>query len=194
MTPTFEELTKYAEHLGASGARRIDASDIILEERLAQMCREPGCPNYGFSASCPPYVSGPAAFRERLEVSEHALVIILEVPTLVMRSEERREVFQLLHEIVSGVEHRAIQMGFDGARGFAGGSCKELFCESETSCLVLSGGDCRHPEVARQSMSGYGVNVKELVASAGWTLHPITSDTSPETQPTSLVVGLVLTS
>ena len=34
--------------------------------------------------------------------------------------------------------------------------------------MIAGGGSCRYPEQARTSMSGYGVNVGELIKFAGW--------------------------
>jgi hypothetical protein len=41
-------------------------------------------------------------------------------------------------------------------------------------------------------MSGYGVDVSQLMRSAGWELKRITRDTSPVEAPFGKVVGLVL--
>lgn len=190
-----QTLVDVAIGLGATGARAIDASQIVVEERFAAMCLEPGCPNYGLSAGCPPHVSGPSGFRELLKGYRQAIVICFDVPTAVLLSDERIDAFRLLHEAVSTVEGQAKTLGFCDARAFAGGSCKALFCSNEATCNVVEGdGICRHPDVARHSMSGYGVNVQRLMESAGWTMTKVTSQTDPELEPTSPLVGLVLVS
>jgi predicted metal-binding protein len=173
--------------LGVSGARIVDATRIVVEDALARMCERPRCPSYGLSASCPPHVGGPEVFRALIEGYRHALVLKTDVPTEILLSEQRREVYRLNHEIAAAVEIKAVELGFPRARAFAGGACKDLFCNDEPDCAVLTGGACRNPDKARQSMSGYGVNVSELVQSAGWTMQRITSGTE-----TGLAVGLVL--
>jgi predicted metal-binding protein len=193
---SLQSLIDLAISQGASGARLIRADRIVVEERLARMCRDPGCSNYGLSGGCPPQVSGPEGFRELLSRGgfESALVLTLDVPTEVLLGEERREVFQLLHTMVSAVEQKARSLGYSRARAFAGGACKELFCQTEPDCNVIArGGPCRHPNLARHSMSGYGVDVTKLMVAAGWAMTRATAEPDPaEDNPTSPVVGLVL--
>jgi predicted metal-binding protein len=187
-----QALKGFATGLGASAASIIDAGAIVVKEELAGLCEEPRCPSYGQSASCPPHVAGPRGFREMLERFSEALVVKLDVPTECLLGDARTEVFQLLHEIVSKVEAEAARRGRPEARGFAGGGCKRLFCPVEPDCQVLVQGRCRHPYLARPSMSGNGVDVSKLVESAGWTMIRADSSTDPETTPLSPLVGLVL--
>jgi len=84
-------------------------------------------------------------------------------------------------------------LGFTESIGFAGGSCKPSFCHDHLYCRVTEdGGECRHPEHARQAMSGYGVNVGKLMKSAGWSTDLFTSGGDGETEQLSWVAGLVL--
>ncbi len=77
-----------------------------------------------------------------------------------MFSDERKGVMQLLHQIVAAVEQKAIEMGFEKAKAFAGGSCKELFCDDqEKCCVVAENKPCRHIAFARPSMSGFGIDI-----------------------------------
>jgi predicted metal-binding protein len=58
---------------------------------------------------------------------------------------------------------------------------------------VLSGnGDCRHPEAARPSISGLGVNFFELSRTVDWPIHKITSESNPDEVPMGLMAGIVL--
>lgn len=153
---------------GATEVKKVYPSEIVVEERLAGYCREPQCPNFGLSPSCPPHVAGPADFLSLRDRSRAALVIRLEVPSAVLFSEERREVMRLLHEITAGVERSAIARGYTGSKAFAGGSCKDLFCQEHLICQVLDGnGKCRNPAHARPSMSGFGIHVAKMLEAAG---------------------------
>ena len=49
---TENQLIRYARQLGVSDACLIDAADIRVEDRLADICRDPGCPGYGQGANC----------------------------------------------------------------------------------------------------------------------------------------------
>jgi predicted metal-binding protein len=100
-------LIQDAQQSGASEAKIISARDIVVDHHLADMCREPRCENYGLSKSCPPQVSGPFVFKQVLEKFNQAIFFKIDVPSEVLYSGERREVFQLLHEIASGVETSA---------------------------------------------------------------------------------------
>ncbi len=186
-------LIKLACQLGASNAGVIRAADISIEDDLANLCRQPQCENYGQAASCPPYVSGPSGFRELLRDFEQAVVFKIDVPSESLFSSERPELFRLLHEIAAGIEQFAIQIGYCKSRAYAGGSCKQIFCADHPKCRVLSeGGECRHPDYARESMSGFGINVTKLMQVAGWTLKRATPEIAPGETSMGTICGLVL--
>lgn len=187
----FEELKQLAMSLGATNVAVRSTADIEVDEKFVSFCKDPRCPNYGLSPSCPPHVSGPDGFRELLKNRSHVLVIRIVVPSSVLFSDERREVMAFLHELVAKVELAAIENGFAKSKAFAGGSCKDLFCFDEVDCNVLSGrGKCRNPDRARHSMSGYGVNVSDLIKTCGWKSNITTKE--PGDDPMSWVAGIVL--
>jgi predicted metal-binding protein len=187
------EIINKARFAGATEVRRLAPGDIVVEKQMAAYCREPGCPNFGQSPSCPPHVAGPAAFVELQGRSRAALMVRIEVPSAVLFSDERREVMRLLHEIVAGIEQAAIARGYAGSRSFAGGSCKDLFCIDHPECRVLSeNGPCRNPDAARPSMSGFGVNVAKTLEMAGFTEPDKTRPAVKGEVATSWVAGMVL--
>jgi predicted metal-binding protein len=187
------DLIQLACRLGAGEAAVILAEDISVEEDLARLCQDPPCESYGLSAGCPPHVAGPSRFRELLKDFGRAVVFKIDVPSEILFSSERGEVFELLHEIASGVEQAAARMGYRHSRGFAGGSCKRIFCKDHPRCRVLSeGGECRHADRARPSMSGFGVNVSRLMRVAGWTLHRSSPEAMGGEASQGTVCGLVL--
>jgi len=190
----FADLIELARRLGASDAAMVPAGEIAAEDELARLCLDPPCENYGMSAGCPPHVAGPSAFRELVGQYEWALVFRIEVPSQILLSDERREVFRLLHEIAAHVEQAAVRMGHRQSKGYAGGSCKQLFCRGEGACRVLSeAGACRNPGQARPSMSGFGVNVSKLMRTAGWTMNRAGGGTDKDAASgTGTVCGLVL--
>ena len=167
---TFEFLLDTAITLGATAVAIIPTSAIQVKDRLAALCNgEYVCPNYGLGLSCPPHVDGPDVFRAWQAESDYSLVVKIDLPTSVMFSSERTEVMKLLHQIVAEVERKAVTMGFEKSRGFAGGSCKELFCEDQLVCCVLEENKpCPHDSSARPSMSGFGVDATRLMQSCGW--------------------------
>jgi len=191
-TQYLNQLTLDAKHIGASDSTIIYSRDIQVKDELAALCNgEYTCPNYGLSAKCPPHVKGPNEFRKWQAHSKYSIIVKIELPTSVMFSDERKDVTRLLHQIVSTVEKRAIEIGFKGSKAFAGGSCKKLFCIDHEKCCVLTDyKPCRHIEVARPSMSGFGIDVIQLMKSSGWSANKA-KDTNGEDE-ISWVAGLIL--
>ncbi len=192
-SPVAEELLTLARTLGASEAAIIDSAEIVLKDSLAALCVEPRCPNYGLASSCPPHVSGPTGFGELIAHHPHALVYKIEVDADVLLSPEVADLMRLIHEIGTSVERRALDLAYARASAFGGGSCKNLFCGEEPDCRVVDrGGDCRHPDLARPSMSGFGVDTTALMRSAGWILQRVDPGAKPPTNAMGTVCGLVL--
>ena len=188
-----KRLEQLAIERGADGAAVIPAAKIHVAERLAKLCRDPRCDMFGSAASCPPHVGGPETFRNLLAAVDWAIVLKIDVPTQILLSDDRVPIYKRLHEIAAAVELAAIDQGCPNARAFAGGSCKRIFCANQNDCpVVADGAPCRHPDRARHSMSGYGIDVSRLMKAAGWKLNRITGDTSPEAVPMGSLVGLVL--
>ncbi|MFH0781434.1 MAG: DUF2284 domain-containing protein [Pseudomonadota bacterium] len=188
-----QELLQGACLAGATKAAIVATGDIVVEEELADRCRQPRCENYGLSRNCPPHVAGPAAFKKQLVAYEYALFFKIDVPSEVLYSSDSRELFQLLHEIAAGIELSAIASGMAQARAYAGDSCKRVFCHDQVDCLALTVlGECRHPQSARPSMSGVGINVAELLRSVGWDKGADTLGIDGESGEITFVCGLVL--
>jgi len=187
-------LTREAKRLGATRSTIISSKEIEVKDNLAALCNgEYACPNHGLAASCPPYVKGPAEFRKWQAQSQYSITVRIELPTSVMFSDERNGVMQLLHYIVATVEQKAAVIGFKKSKGFAGGSCKELFCDDQKNCRVINEGKpCRNDEIARPSMSGYGIDVTELMKSSGWSAQKAVESDSSDKAATSWVAGLIL--
>ena len=188
-----EHLLQRATELGVSDARLIDAARIRVEDDLAAICKDPGCPGYGQGANCPPHVMKPEAFRQLLREYPRALVFKFDVPTEVLLGDGRFEVSRIVHETAANLERHALACGYEAARGLAAGSCRRIFCSEEIDCRVLSGdGTCRHRDAARPSISGLGVNFFELSRAVDWPIHKITSDSNPDEVPMGLMAGIVL--
>ncbi|WP_022668991.1 DUF2284 domain-containing protein [Desulfospira joergensenii] len=176
----FEVLLQTAQSLGATNAACILTSEIEISDALAALCKEPKCEHFGRSFRCPPNISGPTGFRKQIKSHTNAIVFKITLPSDIMYSHHRIEIFKLLHEIGSSVEKKAKQMGYTNSKAYAAGSCKKLFCGQHLNCNVLSGdGECRNPDLARQSMSGFGINVKKLMETANWDEDSETAEMKP---------------
>ncbi|SMC38844.1 Predicted metal-binding protein [Desulfocicer vacuolatum DSM 3385] len=191
-TKKMQQIEEFALDNGASKAAVISSRDIDVKNRFAAFCKEPKCPNFGRSMSCPPHVSGPEGFRKKLKETQYAVAIRLEVDAGSLIGEERPQVFRILQEIVAATELKAKSLGFTKSEGFAGGSCKQSFCSEHDFCRVLSRkGTCRYPDSARPSMSGFGVNVGKLMKCAGWSSEFFSSK-APREEQMMWLAGVVL--
>lgn len=188
-----DALLEFALDAGATKVKLLSAKCVWVEDRLADLCREPKCPHFGQSMSCPPYVSGPSGMRKLLQSCQHAIVFRLEIQSSSLLGEDRPVVMRLLHEITAAIELEAKRLGFTESVGFAGGSCKPSFCHDQENCRVVAKqGECRHPDHARTSMSGYGINAGELMKSAGWSTNLFKSNNNGDAEQLSWVAALVL--
>ena len=188
-----EKLIRLSCSLGASDAEIIASGDISVENGLANLCSESQCENYGLSPSCPPHVLGPSEFRKLQRRLKHAIAIRIVVPSAALFSDERREIMRLLHEVVAGIEQAAVGMGYSDSKAFAGGSCKKIFCHDHAGCRILSeDGECRYPQYARPSMSGFGINVSELMKTCGWPSNINTREVESDSEAMTWVAGLIL--
>lgn len=193
MTSSEDRLIRQALQLGVSDARLIHTSCLRVEDELARICEDPGCPGYGQGAGCPPHVMKPEVFRRMLPEFPRSLVFKFDVPTAVLLGDGRYEISRLVHETAADLEGRALSFGYTAARGLAAGSCRRIFCAAEKDCPVIAeSGPCRHPDAARPSISGLGVNFFELARTVGWPMARITSESRPDQVPMGLMAGVVL--
>jgi predicted metal-binding protein len=193
MESDLKELIALAYSSGASDAKVISPDNISVEDNLANFCNEVQCKNYGLAPSCPPHVSGPSGFRRLQKSARYAIALRIAVPSAALFSDEREEIMRLLHEVTAGVEQAAIKAGYPGSKAFAGGSCKANFCYDHADCRVLSeGGECRYPKYARPSMSGFGINVSELMKVCGWPADIKVHEAETDAGSMSWVAGLIL--
>jgi predicted metal-binding protein len=193
MKKEINQLIQIALSLGASEAHIISGDEIIVVDQLAQKCVDPQCENYGLSFSCPPFVEGPAFFRELSKTHTRALVLRMVIPSKMLLSWERLDLGRVLHELVASVESEAKKIGYARSSGFAGGSCKELFCQDHLNCQRIGeNGPCRHPDLARPSMSGFGIDMFHLIKSCGWETNLNQEDGLPSAGQLSWVSGLIM--
>jgi len=176
------DLVAQAFAAGASRACLIPADRIRTNPELADLCTPDSCSEYGLAPTCPPYVSGPAGFRQLQQRCDQALVIRLDVPEEALRTERRTLVFRKLQEIAAGLEQAALRNGCREAYAFAGGSCKKLFCHQEPDCAVL----------ARKSMSGFGIDLLALMRTCNWPATFIDIGKPADKNKLSWVAALIL--
>ncbi|MCX8151261.1 MAG: DUF2284 domain-containing protein [Candidatus Bathyarchaeota archaeon] len=182
----FDFLRKRALELGASDAKVIFASDVVIEDRVVLKCKV-GCNNYGKTLMCPPHT--PTAEEFRKIVSEYRYALFMKFtsraeadlelqkvlskaatdPTVSVAVKEKAAKFwaqwkedkdQMLRAVVA-LEREAMRAGYSLAVGFVSGACQ--LCEK---CSGVETGLCVHQELARISEDAVGVNVKKTAAKA----------------------------
>ena len=195
------DLDKYrnrALELGATDAKIISTDDVIIDERVVAKCTYPKCPGYGTNANCPPHAMNIDQVRKVVGKFKHALFIKIEVPSehtagkKAIKEDLSSSYRRMLSEIVSKIEAEAFYDGYHLALGFAGGSCKRLFCPDNDCTALMPGKGCPHRLKARSPMEGVGMDVYTMATRAGWDIYPIGRNTSPEEVPHGLRLGLVL--
>ena len=178
----FSELIEVAEKAGATAARIIPASGVILDERVRLKCEVPRCAGYGQYLTCPPHVMPVEAFSKIRSRYRWGLLVQVEAKDIdstekgkgrINRAvlKEYREVhrpFKLkLLEIVETVESAAFKRGMRFAAGLVGGSC--VLCER---CVDDKSSEaCRHSFRARPAMEAVGIDVIKTAQMAGLPIH-----------------------
>jgi len=190
-----QQLLALARSLGATDAVLLPINALVVEDRFAAMCAAPyRCPSYGLAPGCPPHAPSAADFRANLANFRLVAVFKIDAPAASLLNENRLDVARSIHRIAAHLERAALDFGCIRARGMAAGSCKELFCADAAICAVLDHSQpCRHPDLARPSISAVGIDVKALADRAGWPFARIDTETEEEDQSTmALMAGLVL--
>jgi predicted metal-binding protein len=182
----FDFLRKLALELGASDAKVIPASKVVIEDRVVLKCRVGGN-NYGKTLACPPYT--PSADEFRKVVGEYSYALFMKFtskaeadqelqktlsksavdPTVTSDAKQKADQFwaawkedkKSMLESVVKLEKEAMRKGYSLAISFVSGSCQLCEkCNTETRI-------CVHPELARWSEDALGVNVKKTAKNAG---------------------------
>ena len=159
--PQPQKLKKVIDTLrkkGASEVKLINASDVIVDERVRIKCQIPICETYGKNLMCPPYLPSVKEFRAALAHYDKALLVQLSVPLHKKTKGRTKAIFdpaRVLHELVNLGERLCFESGYRFATGLIGGCCR--LCEE---CIVMEPeGHCRHPFRARPSMEAMGIDV-----------------------------------
>jgi predicted metal-binding protein len=195
------DLRKYRERaleLGATDAKIITTSMVLIDERVLGKCRNPPCTNYGNNINCPPHAMAPDLMRKIVNNFSYAVFTMTKVPSEQVAGPEAREkklntISQRKnHDMVSEIESQAFFDGYHLAMAFADGSCKSVFCANNDCSAIVPGQGCRFALRARASMEAVGMNAFKMAAIAGWDIYPITASISPSAVPHATKLGLVL--
>jgi len=157
-----EQLRHEAVRLGATKAKVIPASSIVIDERVRLKCLIPLCDKYNQNLMCPPNLPSVEEFRKSVQRYSKALFVqlVLKKKRKISKAEIRSYGLRL-HKIIHQLERMALFSDYPLAAGLIGGSCK--LCRK----CVGSARPCRHPLMARPSIEGMGVDVIKTAKKIG---------------------------
>ncbi len=133
----------------------LPAEKIVTAPWVRMKCRF-GCAIYGKNLQCPPHGMESYATKEMLESYGWTLILEGMPPGCDF------------HEKLLRLEKRAFLAGFHKAFVLGAGPCPVC-----SKCP--ENGNCRHPDQARPSMEGSGIDVYGTVRNAGISLKPLTN-------------------
>jgi len=192
LSASLMRLRKTAVELGADDVRIISTDGIPIEDRIVEMCRKPPCECYSMSANCPPHVMKPSKARKWMLSYEAALLFKMDVSPRILFSEESLDAFRKTYVVCTGLESLSREMGYARSKGLGAGPCKSVFCRDIPCAVLVDGGKCRYPSLARPSMEALGINVFRLVKDVGWKIYPILRNSNPEDVSSAMLAGLLL--
>ncbi|HEX3033463.1 MAG TPA: DUF2284 domain-containing protein [Bacillota bacterium] len=154
---------------GASRARILTSSQVVIDPRVRLKCQVPSCDSYNFNLQCPPNCLSVNDFANYLACYQQVILVQLEAELTNADTVEAHydptEVYKpanQLHQLINWAESRAFALGFRFACGFIGGCCR--LCPV---CVGPKGEKCRHPFKARPSMEAVGIDVFATSQAAG---------------------------
>ncbi|NLZ18502.1 MAG: hypothetical protein GX087_12385 [Desulfobulbaceae bacterium] len=190
----YQFLLDRAHSQGADGACLIPADKLVVRDELARLCGPDNpCPSYGLAPGCPPHALKPAGFRQLLGRCDWVLVFKVNAPMEVLLGSGRRNIARQVHQLSAALEDAVRNTFLLNGHGYAAGSCKDLFCQDYTACIVLTHHlPCPHAHWVRPSLSAVGIDFQALAAEAGWpyALHGTPDPASGQLM--GLMAGLVL--
>lgn len=211
-----KNLAHYAQEairLGATDAKPIRASDVVVDERVRAKCMIPKCNGYGACVHCPPTALPVETVRQLVKGFQWGVLIKVEVDPRIMagynlvhvltnlaagredpNSELLKPLMQTLrklYSLVGSIESMAFFDGHHLAMGFAAGNCQMILCQDK-GCQVLQEGTCRFPFQSRPSMESCAMDVYRTVSNAGWTIYPLGMKCDVSDVKQGMHVGLVL--
>ena len=210
------DLAHYAQEairLGATDAKSIRASDVVVDIRVRAKCMIPKCPGYGTCVHCPPTAIPVETVEQLVRRFQWGVLIKVEAAPRTMagyntfhaainlvagredpNTESLKQLAQdvsRIYSIVGDIESMAFYDGHHLSIGFGAGNCLFVLCQ-EKGCQVLQGGTCRFPLRSRPSMEACSIDVYRTVENAGWSIYPLGIRCDVSEVKSGVHVGLIL--
>jgi len=158
-----QSVKEQAARLGFDLCLGFDPALLVPEERIRGYCIENRCGSYNANHMCPPRVGSLGEVTARLQRFPEG--VLLQYSRRMDVANDREGVIRTkleFHRLVLRLERRLEKRGVGGLWGLIGGNCE--LCRT---CTALEDKPCRHPEKARTSLEGIGVDVVGLLGRLG---------------------------
>jgi predicted metal-binding protein len=158
-----ELVKEQAKRLGFDLCFEFDPTSLVPEERVRGYCLDNRCGSYNANHMCPPRVGSLEEARAALRGFPQGV--------LLQYSREMNVAYDLegvirtkmeFHRLILRLERRLKKRGAPRLWGLIGGNCG--MCRT---CTAVEDKPCRHPEKARASLEGIGVDVIALLEKLG---------------------------
>jgi len=157
----YRSLEKFALEEGAYRAKLIEASGIVIDDRVRLKCQVPVCKDFNNHLLCPPHTVPVEKFRSLC--AQYPAALIIQVKSQGFAETDLVAAEKKLHSIINKTEGRALTEGNYLASGFIASSCK--LCPE---CVgYRSNLPCRRPFEARPSIESMGVDIYKTCLNAG---------------------------
>jgi predicted metal-binding protein len=180
-----------AIELGATDAKVITSTDVIIDERVRAKCSYPMCSSYGTNVNCPPYAPSLDQVRRLVNAFCYGVFVKLDAP-FEEQLNAWRDTNLRNHEIISRIEADAFYDGYYLAVGFGGRACKNVFCPDLECSALATGQACRYPLKSRPTAHAMGMDLFKMATRLGWDMYPIGKSTLPSDVPCLTTLGIVL--
>jgi predicted metal-binding protein len=151
-----------ARQLGAEQVTAVDPAQVVTADWVRMKCLY-GCDEPALHRTCPPNSPEPKRTRRVLDGYERALLLRMGPHA---DTEHHDDLSATLNAAAVDLEGELFLAGFYKAWTMGAGPC-ELCAQCDTS------GACLHPERARPSMEGCGIDVFATVRNAGWQIDVV---------------------
>ena len=166
ITSEFAEYPARARELGATRAAIIDPQTVVTGEWVRLKCQF-GCGGYGQCLTCPPYSPAPSQTAALLREYRSALLIQFDE----IRPAESDRAWRKLKKMAVEFEREIFLANHPKAFAMTAGPCH--YCRT---CALAKG--CVHPDLARPSMEGCGIDVYATAHNNKFPLRVVTSETT----------------
>jgi len=203
-----QRYVELAKQMGATDAKYIPASEVVIDPRTPLKCMYPKCHQSGISAFCPPspFVMDPEQTKKIRDLYRWAVVAMIQTPSKdfvcslpVGQRKGRppdytpagsRDSATQIYKILCEVEAMAFYDGYYYSMGFGSGPCKSALCQGQP-CTLQEGQQCRFPLRARPAAEAVGIDSYATARKLGWDIYPIGQRSLDVAQPHALRVVTV---